>query len=178
MTYIDRFPDLDHDERIEQLELRMRRLGELRDQLLKTGPEHFDQDSWFSRPEYEWTTERMCTAFDSDGGLDVEQLAEFPIDQCGATACLAGHGAILMASQKRRHIPISRHDVSMHFGIPGSWFDGQIPSYHPGADLLDKLAERGMPDHVAKWMCQLYGVQDAIDQYEQLRDELLDQVGV
>jgi hypothetical protein len=95
-------------------DLQHRRL-QLRDQLLVTGPEHCDMDHWFDDNRAE------------PGAYSLTDAASFDIEACGTTACLAGHGALIMV---REGVNIwddetgGINQVADHYGLNSSafWF--------------------------------------------------------
>lgn len=82
----------------------------LRDQVLMKGPEHFDMDDWFIESDGEEGAD--CMTLNMAGDIDIES--------CGTTACLAGHGALVMNEQKQ-HIECA-DDVAWYFGLDSSAF--------------------------------------------------------
>lgn len=109
--------------------LRARR-QDLRDAIWTAGPEHFDMTLWFAQ-----TTEcgdRHDAALWQTGAID--------ITACGTTACIWGHGALIMAAAgetiSNDHLEASGQ-VAAYFGLP---------AHEDGfADLTSKRFWRNVP---------------------------------
>jgi len=79
---------------------------QLRDQLLIHGPEKTDMLHWFTRadtPARPWMT---------------DDIRLIDIEECGTTACLAGHGALVMLPE----VAATPFDVAKHFGVDSNAF--------------------------------------------------------
>lgn len=121
------------------------RRQDLRDQIWSHGPEHFDMAHWVANKEA------------LDFGM-VEEVDRFNINDCGTTACMAGHGAILMQAAG---IAVKRTDVvTDYFGLDPlafriyNWY--RIPVGDTTmADLYDgHLASSGDP-RLSEWVTVL-----------------------
>lgn len=135
----------------------MRLVTELRD----AGPDHFNQEVWF--------TAATGTLLDLDYGVTSELLAAFDIGSCGTAACLAGHGALVIAGD-RAHDPgygIAVDDVAIYFNISRAWFTADLERLeeHPFYELRVDLARAGTPVHVADWVVQLAAIDERARHY-------------
>lgn len=146
----------------EQLFEQRRRLELLRDQMRRLGVQHFDQGNWFSQFHGHHSVSRLNETFYE--GIDKHDLirADFDISNCGAAACLAGHGAIVMLNQPGV-TDCSRFDVAEYFGIPQGWFDSRLHSDHPYDELSDRIYQATEDEQLGYWVAQLAGVSCLID---------------
>lgn len=114
------------------------RLVELRDQILLTGPEHFAMKSYVHIPG--------TNAWFLDDFLD-EAARLLPADTsrwtCGTTACLAGHGAVIMKRHGRTALDAAT--VARYFGLEEGMFyeDGGLFRDDPQDEWEAVLAKLG-----------------------------------
>ena len=142
----------------QQLMLYRERLRDLAHQLRVAGPQHFHQASWFvGDPDGDGEDPNL------DHATPTSEIASFDVHNCGASACLAGHGAIVMT---RSRTPIGstmdKYDVSEYFGLPLDWFAGDLGPGHPHFEMYDQLLRSTVPTSIAQFTCQLVGISDVI----------------
>ena len=146
----------------------------LLDQLVNTGPEHFDQEQWFAFDHYvEDETGKptmSCTEVsdqfsESEFGVEPSMIGQIKFNDCGTSACLAGHGAVVMArAAKRGDVEIAGLTPGMvadYFHITTSWFDSSLPSSHPAAEWMDEWDDV-LPENTVQWVAQVMAIGTAI----------------
>lgn len=142
------------------------RLEQLIAQLRNVGPEHFNQGWWLD--EGEGINGRYDLCVDVASSV----LIDFDINACGATACLAGHGALVMAHAGVMS-SINSHDVAEYFYLPRGWFDATLMD-HPFSEIAGEMAEADMPSNLYEWLLQLLAVTQYLECIN-IRIEELDQ---
>ncbi len=149
----------EHDADLHAHRISSRRRKLLR-QLRRLGPEHFDQGNWFSEIGGSLESYNM----DNDTvGIARTTIGKIDIVDCGSTACLAGHGAIIMAKDDAVDDEyISDESVAEYFEIDKGWFDSLIGPDHPGSDVHYLLTEAGLFEE-ADWVAQVYALKQLIE---------------
>lgn len=113
----------------DQATLTERRI-KLRDQLLRTGPEHMNMAAWFKQDDFEVSLDNACI-------IDIEA--------CGTTGCLAGHGAIIMAEQGVMVPCFGQDKIIDYFGLTNwafyreSWQSVAVGDFNMAAEY-DRIA--------------------------------------
>jgi len=88
----------------------MTKLQDLRDAVWMHGPEHFDMSSWYN-----------VHGQNASVINDIDKCDRIDIRDCGTTACLAGHGAIVALKKydTKMNYP---SNVAEFFGLPYNLF--------------------------------------------------------
>ena len=140
---------IDHDTLTE------RRIA-LRDHILRAGPEHTAMSTWFDSSD--------LRSIDDFSHHELGWAATLDINACGTTACLAGHGALLMLPQTVN----DPGEVAAHFDLDDAAFDTGTWWYVDLADDTSLGDERerhrrdGYPPAVANWRALIAYLDDLI----------------
>lgn len=140
----------------------------LLDELERVGPEHFDQMSWGFDAQLTADAPGIHS-LDLVNGERVAHINRYDFTHCGSAACLAGHGASVMARVGGfdPDIVIDQEVVADWFGLPTSWFDEDLDGDHLGAnEYPEAFDDEGFRDYneVNDWHLQRAGLRILIEQ--------------